>query len=390
MSKNEQDIMIPQNILNRKVKFIFTLCGIWPGISCVLFYRMFWIITMTIAISYLLSYLLAHLYTAELMDLIDCLCLMLAHIKVISKCFIFWLNQKSLIEILTLMAEDWDDCTDNDISMRETSKKAKLSDRLVNAIFILHTTTVSAYCIGLFLSDMDITDQMIELPFIGKLKVPFHINTQRVYKLTIVAQSLHMILCGWVAGITNVLLLTLTLHTASQIDILRYWITQLTSCESKLIVITIKKIIQKHQKIVTFSENIECLYTYIALVQFVSNTVMICSLGFLIVTAIGNPNAMEQIMKSLLFYTITNLEAFIFCFAGEYMSNKSKEIGVAAYNSTWYDLKSKDSRVLLFVMLRSQKQLTLTAGKMMDLSLESFKNIMSASGSYLSMLLAMQ
>ncbi|EFN71820.1 Odorant receptor 2a [Camponotus floridanus] len=276
---------------------------------------------MTIAISYLLSYLLAHLYTAELMDLIDCLCLMLAHIKVISKCFIFWLNQKSLIEILTLMAEDWDDCTDNDISMRETSKKAKLSDRLVNAIFILHTTTVSAYCIGLFLSDMDITDQMIELPFIGKLKVPFHINTQRVYKLTIVAQSLHMILCGWVAGITNVLLLTL---------------------------------------------------------------------------AIGNPNAMEQIMKSLLFYTITNLEAFIFCFAGEYMSNKSKEIGVAAYNSTWYDLKSKDSRVLLFVMLRSQKQLTLTAGKMMDLSLESFKNkaklfqIMSASGSYLSMLLAMQ
>jgi len=94
MSKNEQDIMIPQNILNRKVKFIFTLCGIWPGISCVLFYRMFWIITMTIAISYLLSYLLSHLYTAELMDLIDCLCLMLAHIKVISKCFIFWLNQK--------------------------------------------------------------------------------------------------------------------------------------------------------------------------------------------------------------------------------------------------------------------------------------------------------
>lgn len=94
MNKSEQDIMIRQTIVNRKVKFIFTLCGIWPGISCVLFYRMFWIITMTIAISYLLSYLLAHIYTAELMDLIDCLCLMLAHIKVISKCFIFWLNQK--------------------------------------------------------------------------------------------------------------------------------------------------------------------------------------------------------------------------------------------------------------------------------------------------------
>lgn len=118
------------------------------------------------------------------------------------------------------MAEDWNDCTDDDISMRETSKKAKISDRLVNAIFILHTTTVSAYCIGIFLSDMDITDQMIELPFMGKLKVPFHINTQRVYKLTIVAQSLHMILCGWVAGITNVLLLTLVSYDNTRIDTL--------------------------------------------------------------------------------------------------------------------------------------------------------------------------
>jgi len=36
----------------------------------------------------------------------------------------------------------------------------------------------------------------------------------------------------------------------------------------------------------------------------------------------GNPDAIEQIIRSLLFYTVTNLEAFIFCFAGEYLSNK--------------------------------------------------------------------
>lgn len=44
------------------------------------------------------------------------------------------------------------------------------------------------------------------------------------------------------------------------------------------------KIIQKHQKIINFSENIESLYTYIALLQFVSNTIMICSIAFVIVT----------------------------------------------------------------------------------------------------------
>lgn len=38
-------------------------------------------------------------------------------------------------------------------------------------------------------------------------------------------------------------------------------------------------------------------------------------------------------------------------------------------------MKVEDSRVLLFVILRSQKQLKLTAGNMMDLSLESFTRV---------------
>jgi len=42
----------------------------------------------------------------------------------------------------------------------------------------------------------------------------------------------------------------------------------------------------------------------------------------LILQAIGSPDATEHIMRSLLFYTVTNLEAFIFCFAGEYLKNK--------------------------------------------------------------------
>ncbi|KAL0134053.1 hypothetical protein PUN28_001140 [Cardiocondyla obscurior] len=150
------------------------------------------------------------------------------------------------------------------------------------------------------------------------------------------------------------------------------------------------KIIRKHQKVISFSEYIEDLYTYIALVQFTSNTVLICSLGFLIVTAIGSPDATEHIVRSLLFYTVTNLEAFIFCFAGEYLKNKSKAIGNAAYNSAWYEMKPENSRNLIFLILRAQKQLTLTVGKIMDLSLESFTSIMKASGSYLSVLLAMQ
>ncbi|XP_011065060.1 PREDICTED: putative odorant receptor 92a [Acromyrmex echinatior] len=291
-----------------------------------------------------------------------------------------------------MMAEDWNDCIDNNINVRETACKAKLSDRIANTMFTLHTLSIIGYSIGVLLADVDITEQS-ELPFLLKVELPVNINTKRAYKMFLTMQFVHLILCSCGTGILNALLLTLTLHVGGQVNILRCWLNKLVlqgseGCES--VAVTTTRIIRKHQRIIIFSEYIEDLYTYIALVQFTTNSILICSLGFLIVTAIGSPDATEHIVRSLLFYTVTNLEAFIFCYAGEYMKNKSKAVGNAAYNSVWYEMKPKNSRILIFVMLRAQKQLTLTVGKIMDLSLESFTSIMKASGSYLSVLLAMQ
>ncbi|EFN78839.1 hypothetical protein EAI_08305 [Harpegnathos saltator] len=64
-------------------------------------------------------------------------------------------------------------------------------------------------------------------------------------------------------------------------------------------------------------------------------------------------------------------------------------IGDAAYEALWYDLKPNQNRDLFFMIVRSQKHLTLTAGKFVDLSLKQFGNIVKASASYISVLHAM-
>lgn len=38
--------------------------------------------------------------------------------------------------------------------------------------------------------------------------------------------------------------------------------------------------------------------------------------------SLSSPDASVILMKTLLFYIVMNLEAFIFCFAGEYLSAK--------------------------------------------------------------------
>lgn len=48
--------------------------------------------------------------------------------------------------------------------------------------------------------------------------------------------------------------------------------------------ITMRSLIIKHQRIIVFAENVETLYTYIALIMLLSDTIIICCLGFIIVT----------------------------------------------------------------------------------------------------------
>nr|XP_012219880.1 PREDICTED: odorant receptor 4-like [Linepithema humile] len=75
-----------------------------------------------------------------------------------------------------------------------------------------------------------------------------------------------------------------------------------------------------------------------ALMQVFGNTLVICCLGFIVVISVGNENSVFMLVKSAIVYVAVMVEAFIFCFAGEYLSHKSKLIADAAYESLWYDM----------------------------------------------------
>ncbi|XP_026823981.1 odorant receptor 13a isoform X2 [Ooceraea biroi] len=316
--------MMRKSTINRITLFLLPLFGICPSKSCTLISRVFWIVTSGFIEYCHYCYFLLHLNLENFFDLIDCLCSFLAHMKLLIDLIAFWINQQKFIETLALITDDWSDCANSDIDVRMATCKAKISDRVTNIILILHIIAIIAYCAGIILADIDITETN-ELIFFNKLELPFRINTQHMYKGVLIAEFMHLFLSNLGIGLINTILLTLILHVGGQIDILQYRLEQLAFSEirnEQESIITVNKIIQKHQKIIYFSENIESLYTYIALLLFVSNIALICSIGFLIVTAIGSPDATQQIIKCILFFTITNLEAYIYCYAGEYLNNK--------------------------------------------------------------------
>lgn len=72
---------------------------------------------------------------------------------------------------------------------------------------------------------------------------------------------------------------------SGQIDIMQQDLIEISrgKYDRNTFLLVIKGLICKHQKIITLSENIENLYTYIALMQVLWNTLVMCCTGFVII-----------------------------------------------------------------------------------------------------------
>ncbi|XP_070512758.1 uncharacterized protein [Cardiocondyla obscurior] len=280
--------MIRQDPLDRIMRFMLTLSGILPGASCVLFWKMYIVVSLIFRLYNIYLYVTNRINTITLWDLMECLSVLLAHSKVIFKCLVFWINQQKFLEILTMMKEDWNDCAHDDVSLKETERKVKTYDRIAKVILILHTLSIVGFSSGVILANDDVTNNATEVHFITKINYPFEISTQRMYRLMLLTEMLLLFTFSWSTGAVNCMLLILIMHIAGQINIVRRWLTKLEFSEDtgkdKSSPITMTKIIQKHKKIIRFSRNIQSLYMHIALVQFLLNTIMICALAFLVVT----------------------------------------------------------------------------------------------------------
>lgn len=76
------------------------------------------------------------------------------------------------------------------------------------------------------------------------------------------------------------------LHIGGQIDIMQQQLNEISPKDNEraLPAAFVRSLIDKHRKIIAFSDSIEYLFSHIALMQFFSNTLIICCIGFLIVT----------------------------------------------------------------------------------------------------------
>ncbi|EZA57553.1 hypothetical protein X777_02092 [Ooceraea biroi] len=376
--------MIPTTTVSRPVEIGLRLTGIWPNSS--MLFRLLWTMVMGTGLIFQCLYLLTHFSIAELPNLIDGLSTTLPYSLLFFKLITLWVKNQIFKDILTAMSKDWAEYS----NMYTMVDKAVLSHRCSKLIIGIYATAVLLYSTATIDFRKQTIDNECRQQLI-KMELPFVFCDSPIYEIMVFVQFIHLMAVASTIGMLDALIVTLMLHIGGQIDIIQEQLEKICSEDSKphLSKDIVKSLITKHHKIIAFSDKIESLFTQIALMQFLSNTMIICCIGFLIVTSLGTDTGIRMMIKTTFFYIAITMESFIFCFSGEYLSSKSKMIGDAAYESLWYVLKPEDCRILLFVIMRSQRRLTITAGQFMDLSLEGFANSLKASASYISVLYAM-
>lgn len=74
-------------------------------------------------------------------------------------------------------------------------------------------------------------------------------------------------------------------HVSGQIDILCQEFKAISekTFSHETFISTLGILIQRHNRVFLFSDNIEKLFSFIALMQVIWNTLVICSLGFIII-----------------------------------------------------------------------------------------------------------
>jgi len=129
------------------------------------------------------------------------------------------------------------------------------------------------------------------------------------------------------------------------------------------------EIVKQHEALIKLCELMTQSFSWIILFHFISSAIQI-SACILLLFFIDGIEWLQFLIAILCFL----IEAFIFAYAGQAIINSSTGLQHAAYNFEWYKCDARNRKMILLIMIRSQKKICMKA-PFFEVSLESFLKV---------------
>nr|XP_015839897.1 PREDICTED: odorant receptor Or1-like [Tribolium castaneum] len=194
-------------------------------------------------------------------------------------------------------------------------------------------------------------------------------------------------------GVIDPLIAGLASHATTQLKILKNNLQFLSEDADQVIAqqLTKARIIQDkirfciihHNAILDFVDYYENVYSGIVFSQFIASVFVICLACFYL--SIVEP--FSVIFFAMVIFLVTVLsQIFLYSYYGTLLFEENNTLTNAVYMGQWYTYDVTSRKALIILMERSKRPMTVRAGKVLDLSLETFTTILRRAYSLLAVL----
>ncbi|XP_047504985.1 odorant receptor 67c-like [Pieris napi] len=245
-----------------------------------------------------------------------------------------------------------------------SEERVKFMPAHIIFITILSTIIVSIFCfLAQYHGEMTVELWVPFDPMESKMNL---ILANQIIAITFVVP--HMYRAFAVQGIVC----TIIMYFCDQLDELQERIRSLVHSADNEIAMRVEftKIIRKHVRLMRYSNTFTNIFKEFFLIQNLAVTIELCLNAFM-VTVVGREQK-TLLANFIAFLLVALLNAYIFCYLGDKLIEKSEGIALAAYESAWTSWPSDLQRDLLTVIRAAQKPLKLTAGGLATMCIQTY------------------
>ncbi|KAG5332666.1 OR67C protein, partial [Acromyrmex heyeri] len=141
--------------------------------------------------------------------------------------------------------------------------------------------------------------------------------------------------------------------------------------------------IRRHTETIQFIAIVESVYSLALSIQTGLTVFIISFLGYQVIKNVQDVNRLVKVFAYLneILFTL-----FFVNWQGQKIIDSSEKVFESAYNSEWYNMPIAARKLLIMIMMRSEKPLELRMSKIVILSNISFNTVLRMSLSYFMLL----
>ncbi|XP_033203407.1 odorant receptor 13a-like [Bombus vancouverensis nearcticus] len=270
--------------------------------------------------------------------------------------------------------------------------------------FVIFTTKATLICYALspILENIGRNESDRELPFNMWIDLP--LTTTPYYEITLVLQLMSLYYVGVGYFCFDNLLCVMSLHLATQFQILQYKMSRMTDLtnkekgetnpqlfsgsSTKKYYTVFKKYIQQHQALIAYCRKLESVFNLPVLAQVLAFSLVMCLDGYQILMP-GAPTRTRFIFSFQLIACLCQL--LMFTYSCDCIMQESTSVALAVYKGPWSFLPATESGMmmrkdLILVTIRSGVPCCITGYGFFVVSLETYTRVLSTAVSYFTLL----